>query len=184
MAMTSYASKIDLLLAKMFSLKSLVLPANRNYLERYLSRIWTPVTELTTALRRTPGNEVLRAKFQPHVDAEEARLRRNLEAFRYDIDARDALMLITGPGRIEKVTRSTSRVFVEFLIVYVQFLLPLLYLLLKRDYEIMRIGRGHVLHKDELFDAADTFDWVFEAVQDRYNDLSGTFGVFTRVPCH
>ena len=50
----------------------------------------------------------------------------------------------------------------------------LLYLLLKKDYEVMRLARKKVVSKDELWDAADTIEWVLQAVDFRYKDLQGT----------
>jgi hypothetical protein len=46
----------------------------------------------------------LREKTQEYVLQEEARIKANLESIKYDIDAPNTLALITGPGRIEKVT--------------------------------------------------------------------------------
>ena len=51
---------------------------------------------------------------------------------------------------------------------------PMLYLLLKKDYEVMRLARKKVINKDELWDAADTIEWVLQAVNFRYKDLQGT----------
>ncbi len=48
-----------------------------------------------------------------------------------------------------------------------------MYLLLCRDFEIIRVCQSKVIHKDELWDSADTMLYVFDAVQDRYNDLKG-----------
>ena len=51
----------------------------------------------------------------------------------------------------------------------------MIYLLLKKDYEVMRLARKNVINKDELWDAADTIGWVLQAVDFRYKDLQGTF---------
>ncbi|KAI8969692.1 hypothetical protein BD414DRAFT_518441 [Trametes punicea] len=157
MTMTRYVVETDHILDKMFSLKAHVLPANRRAVERYLDRVWSPITELTTAFRRAERNDVVEERFRSYVSAEEDRLRTALESVRYDIDAADTLQLVTGPGRIEK------------------FLFPLLYLLLKRDYEIMRLARTVVIHKDELWDSTDTLKWVLRAVKDRYTNLENLF---------
>ncbi|KAI0757703.1 hypothetical protein C8Q80DRAFT_1091665 [Daedaleopsis nitida] len=157
MAMTHYVAEIDRLLEKMFAIKSSVLPANRRFVERYLDSVWSFVTELTSGFRRAEWNDTLQEKFQTYVSAEEANMRGQLETVRYDIDAADTLLLITGPGRIEK------------------HLFLLLYLLLKRDFEIFRLARTTVLHKDELWDSANTLEWVFRAVSDRHNDLENLF---------
>ncbi|TBU41129.1 hypothetical protein BD309DRAFT_868889 [Dichomitus squalens] len=157
MAMTHYVVQIDHLLDKMFAVKSHVLPANRRFVERYLDSVWSLITELTTGFRRAEWNDAMRENFQSYVVDEENRMRERLETIRYDIDAADTLILVTGPGRIEK------NVFV------------LLYLLLQRDLEIMRLARTTVLHKDELWDSANTLEWVFQAINDRYHNLENLF---------
>jgi hypothetical protein len=48
-------------------------------------------------------NEALQEKFSSYVEAEEERLRGNLEAVDYDLDAANTLTLVTGQGRIERV---------------------------------------------------------------------------------
>ncbi|TBU21891.1 hypothetical protein BD311DRAFT_869699 [Dichomitus squalens] len=157
MSMSDYASKIDVLLAKMFALKPHVLPANRNAMERYLWVVWTCVTMLTNAFRRMDVDEALLSKFDDYTKSEENRLLKNLETAKYDIDARDTLELICGPGRIEK------------------HLFPLLYLLLKRDFEIMRLARTQCLNVDELYDSMCTIIWVIEAVDERHDELAALF---------
>ena len=49
----------------------------------------------------------------------------------------------------------------------------MLYLLLKKDYEVMRIARKNVISEDELWDAADTVQRVLQAVDVRYKHLQG-----------
>ena len=107
--MSVYAEKIDTLLAKMFSLQEKVLPANKGHINFYLFKLWQSITELTSAFRRVDRDDKLLARFQTYVDAEENRLRSNLETFKYDIDAMDTLELVMGPGRVEKVRDSTTR---------------------------------------------------------------------------
>ena len=57
--------------------------------------------------------------------------------------------------------------------VKIQHLFPLLWLLLRRDFEIFRLCRNTVIHKDELWDSADTIVWVFDAINQRHDDLQG-----------
>ncbi|TBU25684.1 hypothetical protein BD311DRAFT_492317 [Dichomitus squalens] len=156
-SMSDYAAKIDVLLAKMFSLKRYALPTNRNAIEQYLGTVWTRISTLTAAFRRVEVDEALLRKFEDYTESEEDRLLRNLETVKYDIDARDTLELIRGPGRVEK------------------HLFPLLYLLLKRDFEIMRLARTQCLHVDELFDSMSTVMWVMEAVNERHDSLADLF---------
>ena len=103
MAMTRYIVQIDQLLNKMFAVKSLVLPANRRFVERYLDAVWTLITELTLGFRRAEWSDTMREKFESYVVEEEDRVRKKLETIRYDIDGADTLILVVGPGRIEKV---------------------------------------------------------------------------------
>ena len=55
------------------------------------------------SIEREEGTEELRSKFETHVAAEEARLKRNFEGIKYDIDSYDTVQLIAGDGRTEMV---------------------------------------------------------------------------------
>ncbi|KAJ6618743.1 hypothetical protein B0H10DRAFT_1794829 [Mycena sp. CBHHK59/15] len=156
-SMAGYVTKIRELIAKMFALRTLVLPANRTSVNSYLEAIYHGVTSLESALNPCFVNEGLQEKFNSYVEAEEVRLRGNLEAVDYDLDAANTLNLVTGEGRIER------------------FLLPLIYLLLQRDFEIFRICQKKAVHPDELWDAADTLGWVISAAQERVDLLESTF---------
>jgi hypothetical protein len=59
------------------------------------------LTAAALSLQPGPNNA---EKFKPYLDAEEARLGANLEAVDYILDGTDTLQLITGVGRIEKVS--------------------------------------------------------------------------------
>lgn len=144
----------------------------------YLDDIWPDIATLTYSLGPRSQYEGLHEEFRSHVDAEEQRLRQGLEELRYDIDAEDTLRLITGPGRIEKVRmRRMSRPVLSTSNPDFQYIFPLVYLLLCRDYEILCVARNRVLHEDELPDAADSLEHVFDAVQDRHDDLEGIVGL-------
>ncbi len=103
MAMTHYVNRIDELLAKMFAIKSDVLPANRRFVDYYLDSVWSWITELTTGFRRAEWSDTMRDRFQSYVLEEEVKMRRKLELVRHDIDAADTLLLVIGTGRVEKV---------------------------------------------------------------------------------
>ncbi|KAF7376029.1 hypothetical protein MSAN_00017700 [Mycena sanguinolenta] len=156
-SMTIYATKIRELIAKMFALRTRVLPANRTAVNSYLETIYQGVTSLESGLAPCFVNEALQERFKDYVEAEESRLRRNLEAVDYDLDAANTLSLVTGQGRIER------------------FLLPMIYLLLRRDFEIFRICQKKVIHTEELWDAADTIGWVISAAEERVDLLKSTF---------
>ncbi|KAJ6458650.1 hypothetical protein C8R47DRAFT_995099, partial [Mycena vitilis] len=156
-SMARYVLKIRELLAKMFALRLNVLPANRASVNKYLDSIYRGVTSLHSGLNPCFINQTLQEKFNSYVEAEETRLRGNLEAISYDIDALNTLSLITGQGRIER------------------FLLPLIFLLLERDFQILRACQTKIIHADELWDAADTVGWTIIAARERVDLLESTF---------
>lgn len=99
-----YANKIEELFAKMEGLRAEVLPPNREAIDDYFTYVWEPLHTLTAAalsLQPGPNNP---EKFRPYLEAEEARLGANLKAVDYILDGIDTLTLITGVGRIEKVS--------------------------------------------------------------------------------
>ncbi|PIL33838.1 hypothetical protein GSI_03544 [Ganoderma sinense ZZ0214-1] len=159
MAATKYRDMIVGLFAKMVAIRPHIHPLNRNAVDKYLNTVWQKVTTLTLSFvgADQPNSDSLQERFRSYVEAEEKRLREGLETVQYDIDAMDTVWLVTGPGRIEK------------------HLFPLLWLLLSRDFEIFRLCQHTVIHKDELWDSADTILWVLDAVSDRHNDLENLF---------
>jgi hypothetical protein len=58
-----------------------------------------------------------------------------------------------------------------FFFFFFQFALPLLTVLLERHFEIFRVCQKRSVHPDELEDAADTVQWVLNAVDDRFELL-------------
>ncbi|KAI1785577.1 hypothetical protein LXA43DRAFT_899476 [Ganoderma leucocontextum] len=157
MSMSDYAKKINILLAKMFALRPLVLPANRNEMEKYLSYVWTAVAMLTSAFRRVDVDEQILHHFDDYTQAEEKRLSENLQTVKYIIDTPDTAYLICGLGRIEKQ------------------IFPLLYLLLKRDFEVMRLARTQCLHVDELYESTRAVSRVLRVVKQRHKYLADMF---------
>ena len=98
-----YAQKIENLFAKMEGVRTLVLPPNREVVDKYLTLVWILVHTLTAAASSLSSGLDGAEKFKMHLEAEEARLGKNLRAVDYVIDGIDTLKLITGGGRIEKV---------------------------------------------------------------------------------
>lgn len=91
--------------ARMFAMRSKILPANRDYAEYYLRYTWGVSVELAKAFDSpaTTIPEYALDKFKEYVQHEEDRIRKNLAAVKYDIDALETVYAIIGPGRIEKV---------------------------------------------------------------------------------
>ncbi|KAL6302032.1 hypothetical protein BKA93DRAFT_737677 [Sparassis latifolia] len=154
-----YREKISQLFSRIYELRSkrAIHPANRCQVDNLLSSIWRPTALLIYALQQYNTNRPLRTRFQSYVDAEQTRLRRNLEAVRFDIDGPDTLVLITGPGRIEK------------------FVFPLLYLLVERFYQVIRISCQCVLRQEDIWYAARSIDVVMRAAARRRKHLQETF---------
>ncbi|KAF8477646.1 hypothetical protein DFH94DRAFT_671862 [Russula ochroleuca] len=157
-----YARKIEDLFAQMEGVRSMVvLPPNREIVDRYFASVWVMVHSLTAAVlsqnsSQNSGTDDPK-RFKSYLEAEEARLGNNLRAVDYVIDGIDTLPLIAGVGRIEKT------------------LFPLLYLLMKRHYEVMRIMRTKILSMRELQEGAQGILYIFEAAFYRVKDLRSNF---------
>ena len=103
MTCTMYCKKIEEIFDAMIRLAYEVLPENRKVVNAYITTVWTHVTVFTQSIVRDEGTEDLKTKFESHVTAEEARLHRNLEDIKYDIDSYDTVQIIAGEGRVEMV---------------------------------------------------------------------------------
>jgi hypothetical protein len=111
------------------------------------------------------------------VNAEEDKMRENLEHLRYRLDGYDAVSVVTGSMRIETVrVRSFCKCF--FTKLFPQVVLPLLYLILNRHLAIIKVGRTHVLGTQELPDALQTWLYVARMAALRVSQLQGKRGVF------
>jgi hypothetical protein len=98
-----YSQKIENLFAKMEGVRTTVLPPNRAAVDNYFWYVWENVHTLTAAASSLSSGLDDAERFKLHLEAEEARLEKNLRAVDYVIDGIDTLKLITGGGRIEKV---------------------------------------------------------------------------------
>ncbi|KAJ7785322.1 hypothetical protein DFH07DRAFT_976101 [Mycena maculata] len=162
-AMDRYVDKINELLEKMFAILPHIRQANKSAANTYLKLVYKPIYTLIKSLNPCYVGYSVSDKFQSYIASEEARIRgkyyahSNLESVKYDIDEANTLQLVTGQGRIDK------------------FVLPVIYLLLERHFEIFRVCQSRTAHSDELLDAADTLEWVFDAVNDRLFNLQSIF---------
>ncbi|GBE88956.1 hypothetical protein SCP_1403640 [Sparassis crispa] len=105
---TIYIRRINELVGKMFAIKEEVYATNGPYVDEYLHTVWAGITSLTCSMRPMTSSDNLQARFKSRMDAEEERIRTNLEAVRYNINDMETLSLITGPGTIEKVRAFSS----------------------------------------------------------------------------
>ncbi|KAF8581972.1 hypothetical protein K439DRAFT_1662069 [Ramaria rubella] len=154
-SLLEYASKIREIIANMFAILPDILELNRGAVNRYLQDIYPCVTALECAVNAYDGRVC--TKFYSYVQTEEMRLRQRLELLNYDIDDVDTVALVTGPGRIE------------------QYILPLLYLILKRQFEILRLCRTIIVDPVELPDATSTIRYVLQAFKTRFKKLRSIF---------
>ncbi|KZT73469.1 hypothetical protein DAEQUDRAFT_414712 [Daedalea quercina L-15889] len=154
---TVYKEKIWQLMERMFALKPWIHHENRQMVDRYLDSIWLQVMSILMPLRSLELHEKTRRQFKAYVDEEEQRLERNLDIIRYRVDDLTTLAIVTGPGRIEK------------------YLLPLLYLMLRRDLQILITCQHSIVNERELWDCTDSIQTVMTACKDRRQVLNETF---------
>ncbi len=102
-SLIDYAKKIEDLFAKMKGMRSVVYAPNREAVDGYFAYVWGPIHALTAAVLSQSSESGDLKKFKSYLDAEEHRLRKNLQAINYIIDGVDIIPLIAGKGRIEKV---------------------------------------------------------------------------------
>ena len=103
MTCTSYRKKISGIFDAMIRLSDEVLPENRKEVNSYIGGAWMEGAPFTRLIKWVENTEELWAKFQSYIDAEEERLRKNFEDFKYDIDSYESVHLISGHRRIETV---------------------------------------------------------------------------------
>jgi len=174
MTCISYCEKIEEIFDAMIRLADEVLPENRKEVNEYIYHVWKRVTVFVRSIKREKERdaEELMAKFESYVIAEEARLHRNLEDIRYDIDSFDTVRLIAGNGRPETVISQIPFLCFDALM-FKQFLFPMLYLALKRDLERISLARKYALSQFELWDAVETIIFIKDAAEYRSADLKG-----------
>ena len=184
MTCTSYCGKIEEIFDAMIRLSDEVLQENRNGVNEYISRAWTGVIIFTGSIKQEDGTGEHRSKFQSHVEAEEERIRKNLEDIKYDIDGYDSVHVVSERGRVPMASEhrriETVWSFLPWACIQLnpeQTLFPMLYLLLQRDLQKIGLARKHVLSDSELPDALDTIRWVITAAWYRMEDLTGEKGV-------
>ncbi|THH29709.1 hypothetical protein EUX98_g4473 [Antrodiella citrinella] len=151
-----YAKAIHEILSAMFDMRPKLLPRNRYWADYHLDRVWPYIAELILDLRKREVPD-LEHKFRPFMLKEEERIRGNLRDIRYDIDALDTVPVVAGPGRTET------------------HVLPLVYLLLKRELQIFRMATRIQLHRDEIWDCADSHFWIQRSIEFRVDDLRNRY---------
>ena len=107
LSVEKYRHKCIAIVQAMHSSLDEVLDVNRTMVKAYLASIsMSRVELLLQSLKGWRGrfNKGVYDKVSQYPQKEEDRIRGSLEAIAYEIDAPSTLSLITGPGRIERVS--------------------------------------------------------------------------------
>ena len=107
MTCTTYCMKIEEIFDAMIRLSYETLPENRQAISDHINGVWRRVTVFAQSIKREEGTRKLRSKFESYVTAEEERIRRNFENFKYQIDGPDTIQVICEESRPETVIRAT-----------------------------------------------------------------------------
>ncbi|KAK0239406.1 hypothetical protein EDD85DRAFT_766418 [Armillaria nabsnona] len=163
MTLIHYCTQIRTLLQKMHTAAEQTLPTNRVFIDSFLGAF--PFCLLDSLLSGFQEQIAYHgtwdwsnwSMFLPYVQDEEKRLKSQLEAFQYSIDASDSLLLITGPGRLER------------------FIFPLIYLLLEQQYLIVNYCRSNVILPYVLWSSLQSVNVIMDAIDVRVDDLQAIF---------
>ncbi|KAG1762169.1 hypothetical protein EDD22DRAFT_823696 [Suillus occidentalis] len=155
-----YHTRIEQVLNSMVYAQADVLPENRGCIATYLnSYVIDGIKRLVRSLAEL-GPEYsdpdLAQLTSQRREAQEETLATKLNIVKYEIDSKDSIKLF-GSGRIEN------------------FLLPLLYLVIRRHLQIMKLASTVILVERELESATQTIENILEGVSLRVEQLAGAF---------
>lgn len=170
-----YCEKIEEMFDAMVPLYYESLPENRDRAGNYIYDVWKTLAVFVRSVKREKGTDELRSKFESHVAAEEARLRRNFEGIKYRIDGPDEIRLISEHGRLETVIELTCLSISHTILTWtrVQTLFPMMYLAMKRHFDMINLARKYVISRDEFEDARILMDSIADVALDRIESLRG-----------
>ncbi|KAF8161810.1 hypothetical protein K438DRAFT_1776325 [Mycena galopus ATCC 62051] len=163
---TWYKNRIYKILAAMLSLVQRIKPANRNMADGYFAglegvqRVELLLRSTRSAQPWTWDDTQLLNVASAFDDAEAEKLGNQLKRLRYELDDITTLRLTTGLRRIERIE----------LYVY-----PLVYQLLLRHFDIMRLACVHVLQESEFVAMRSSLATIFRAVDQRAEKLAAIF---------
>ncbi|KAJ3717510.1 hypothetical protein C8R42DRAFT_724422 [Lentinula raphanica] len=139
------------------------LPSNRESLDMYLNNCSSHIALLSQSLQPfdSETEDVRLTEVIKYIsDKEEQRLQKNLKAIAYHIDLPATAALVMGidsNGHIER------------------FILPLIYLILKRHLEVFYLCQTHILDKREFGDMETSLQNVFAILNERIASLTAIF---------
>lgn len=108
-----YAEKITETLQDLHSFALVVIPPNRSIVKEYISCTELRLVDMLLASIKQAcasinhSDDVYMSKFSDYVKKQEDDLGENLEKIRFEIDSLDTVTIVTGPGRLEQVSRTT-----------------------------------------------------------------------------
>lgn len=155
-------------------------PLNPRMVHYYFRGRWAPELDRlvkctmykTWTTTSTPLDDLIRAQMKE----KEKRLSLALERISFDIDGAESLELVKESGRIEKV--SDLDTYLSALLLNslgLQDLFPILYLILLRHANMIKLAKTVVLDDREFLDASSTLNHIFDAVHIRLGDLEGVY---------
>ncbi|KAL1755861.1 hypothetical protein FB107DRAFT_212592 [Schizophyllum commune] len=159
-SLVDYRTKILRTMQDMYATLDKVWPINRGVVDEYLSSVAFRRIELLMRgldLSRPLASADVLAKLRPYTQDEEARIEKALEPLNYEIGDNDALDIVTGQGRIER------------------YIIPLLYLVLRRHLKIIKKGAACLLDQWQVDMAWSTLYQLVAAAEDRAMVLNGTY---------
>lgn len=155
-----YHARIEQVLNSMVYAQEDVLPANRRCIAMYLnSYVIDGIKRLVRSLAAlgSEGSDLDLAQLTARRrEAQEETLANKLNIVKYEIDSKESIKLF-GSGRIEN------------------FLLPLLYLVIRRHLQIMKLASTVTLVERELESATQTIENILEGVSLRVGQLAESF---------
>jgi hypothetical protein len=155
-----YHTRIEQVLGSMVYAQADVLPENRRCVITYLnSYVVNGIKMLVRSLAElgSEGSDLDLAQLTARRrEAQEETLANKLNIVKYEIDSKDSIKLF-GSGRIEN------------------FLLPLLYLVIRRHLQIMKLANTVILVERELQSATQTIENILGGVSLRVEQLAESF---------
>ncbi|KAG1800711.1 hypothetical protein EV424DRAFT_1331971, partial [Suillus variegatus] len=155
-----YHARIEQVLNSMIYAQADVLPENRGCIVTYLnSYVFDDIKRLVRSIAELGLEDSdldLAQLTARRREAQEATLADKLKIVKYEIDSKDSIKLF-GSGRIEN------------------FLLPLLYLVIRRHLQIMKLATTVILVERELESATQTIENILDGVSLRVDQLAGAF---------
>lgn len=111
MTCTTYCVKIEEIFDAMIRLSYETLPENRQAISDHINKVWRRVTVFVQSIKREEGTKKLRSNFEAYITAEEGKIQKNFESFRYKIDGSNTIQVICGESRPETVIEADCVVF-------------------------------------------------------------------------